>query len=426
MLRFVFGREQLRKAAVSVAMFVVAVSAVAPAGVSAGSGFGANGAAAGAAANRPIGAVKLTAGFQKSVGLVRCGKIRGVWLPGTKLAGNYFITHAQQATNYKKLAGRSTGNARAKHLRTAAKSKSKARSQLARCKVVTPPVSPIVPPGTPPVSPIVAPGTPPAPTVVAGVGSATVTVSAGSGGAPVSYTVTASPGGGSCTIAVPATSCVVTGLSNSVAYTFSATATNAGGSSAASAPSASITLFAVGSTGPGGGIVFYVSELPFTSGAACGSSCRYLEAAPVDWNGGPGSGDPELAWGGGNGSVGQCSNNDIPGATGLAVGTGFANTAAIMATCPDVSGNDSAQAARATDNYAPTVNGAAITDWFLPSQDELNALDVSVVGGLTVFYWSSSQFDAPRAYIQSTGVGAITTGRGAKHLSQSVKAVRAF
>ena len=88
----------------------------------------------------------------------------------------------------------------------------------------------------------VAPATPPAPTVVVGDGQATVSVApANTGGTPTSYTVTASPGGATCTVTSPATSCVITGLSNGTAYTFSTTATNAGGTSSASAASASAT-----------------------------------------------------------------------------------------------------------------------------------------------------------------------------------------
>jgi hypothetical protein len=62
----------------------------------------------------------------------------------------------------------------------------------------------------------------------------------GNGADIVSYLVTSS-GGQTCTAAAPATSCVVTGLTNGTAYTFTVTATNNVGTSAASAPSAPYT-----------------------------------------------------------------------------------------------------------------------------------------------------------------------------------------
>ena len=87
-----------------------------------------------------------------------------------------------------------------------------------------------------------APSTPGTPTAVAGDGQATVTVVApSSGGTPTSYTVTASPGGATCTVTSPATSCVVSPLTNGTVYRFTATATNAGGTSASSAQSAATT-----------------------------------------------------------------------------------------------------------------------------------------------------------------------------------------
>ncbi len=188
----------------------------------------------------------------------------------------------------------------------------------------------------------------------------------------------------------------------------------------------------VGDTGPGGGKVFYVLGGSETvPGAACGSICRYLEAAPVDWNGAPGSGDPSLQWGGGDFTDGQCSNKDIPGANGTGIGSGFANTAAIMAVCPDSSGNNSAPAALAVSTYAPTVNGAVVNGWFLPSRDELNLLDVSSVGGLTPYvnYWSSSQDDAGYAWEQGVGVGGGDFWQRRnifKGSDECVRAVRAF
>jgi uncharacterized repeat protein (TIGR02059 family) len=86
------------------------------------------------------------------------------------------------------------------------------------------------------------PGTPGTPTVVAGDERVTVTVTAPSdGGTPTSYTITASPGGGTCTVTGASGSCVVNGLTNGTAYTFTTTATNSGGTSSSSAASSAST-----------------------------------------------------------------------------------------------------------------------------------------------------------------------------------------
>ena len=88
-----------------------------------------------------------------------------------------------------------------------------------------------------------APNVPAAPTAVSGNGSATVTVvpGTGSGGAATSYTVTASPSGLTCTVYAPATSCVISGLSNGTSYTFTSTASNSSGTAGPSPASSAIT-----------------------------------------------------------------------------------------------------------------------------------------------------------------------------------------
>ena len=111
-----------------------------------------------------------------------------------------------------------------------------------------------------------------------------------------------------------------------------------------------IAPLSVGSTGPGGGVIFFV-DLTQPEGQ------RYLEIACEGWNNScDGSNDPEVEWG--------CSGV-ISGATGSAIGTGPANTAAILAAC-----SSTTNAAGVVDAYSK--NG--YSDWFLPSIDELNAL----------------------------------------------------
>ena len=89
-------------------------------------------------------------------------------------------------------------------------------------------VTPMAPPATP--------SAPPAPLVEPGDSMAKITPRANSNGpAATKYIVTAQPGGATCTVVVPATSCVITGLTNGQQYQFSVVAVNAAGSSQSSA-----------------------------------------------------------------------------------------------------------------------------------------------------------------------------------------------
>ena len=103
------------------------------------------------------------------------------------------------------------------------------------------------------VTPTAAPDAPWATSALAGDGSVTVSwsVPPSDGGSTVTaYTVSASPGGATCTSAAPATSCVVSGLSDGTTYTFTVTATNGVGTSGPSGASAPVTPAAVDVTAP--------------------------------------------------------------------------------------------------------------------------------------------------------------------------------
>jgi hypothetical protein len=118
-------------------------------------------------------------------------------------------------------------------------------------------------------------------------------------------------------------------------------------------------VYSVGDRGPGGGIVFYVSASNFTStGSTCNTTCRYLEAAPTSgtspWT------DAIFKWSGNtNTSIGAS-------AKGTAIGTGYQNTLAIVG--QDATAN---KAGTVTRDYRGPNN---LSDWFLPSKDELNQM----------------------------------------------------
>ena len=151
----------------------------------------------------------------------------------------------------------------------------------------------------------------------------------------------------------------------------------------------------IGKPGPAGGIIFY-----------CDNTGKHgLEAAPVDQG--------TATWG--------CwgLNASITIITSGAIGTGSANTAAIIVVC----GRSSAAAIAA----AYTLNG--YSDWYLPSIVELYELyyNKDVVGGFSdYYYWSSTESPYNKGWAFSPhfgdGSGWISTGDEILR----VRAVRAF
>ena len=153
----------------------------------------------------------------------------------------------------------------------------------------------------------------------------------------------------------------------------------------------------IGDIGPAGGIVFYDKGNNL-------DGWRFLEAAPSDQNAG-------IRWYNG-------SSSDIN--TGTTVGTGRANTEAIIAA--QGSGN---YAAKVCKNL--TING--YSDWFLPSKDELglmytNLKETGLVSFGRVWLWSSSQENRSYAWVQGFSPGEQSAYD--KSCGFAVRACRSF
>ena len=164
--------------------------------------------------------------------------------------------------------------------------------------------------------------------------------------------------------------------------------------------------YSCGGIGASGvGTVFYASTTPFACGENMASTCNYLEVAPQKWNGKlvkckggcGGSTDKTSDWGSDGAGTGfgyqncRCKSdknlNAVRGhALDTVVGSGFANTSELLTYC-DRNGD--------ADEQARGYNGGGMTDWSLPSQDELNALYYytgrNAIGGFAAaHYWSST------------------------------------
>jgi hypothetical protein len=164
--------------------------------------------------------------------------------------------------------------------------------------------------------------------------------------------------------------------------------------------------YALGDTGPAGGLIFYENPNYAKDG------WRYLEAAPFDQSAG-------AKWG--------CFRSAIAGARGTGVGDGKRNTADMLAGC---AGAESAAALCA--NFS--LNG--VRGWFLPSRDELALLYRNLrakgVGGFAdggvrdnFTYWASSQQTADMAvHIDFADNGRVHGDD--KDYPRRVRAIRTF
>ena len=162
--------------------------------------------------------------------------------------------------------------------------------------------------------------------------------------------------------------------------------------------------YAVGDTGPAGGVIFYDDEADETDDIP---GVRYLEAAPADtsWE--------EIQWGE--------KGIDIPGADKTAVGTGAQNTEDLIRH----QGADSEYAAA----LCTALSVKKYNDWYMPSKDELQLMyevlsSDDIEGMRFVNYWSSSEMSDYNAWINIFNQGLEANYN--KELKFSVRAVRAF
>ena len=256
-----------------------------------------------------------------------------------------------------------------------------------------------------------------------------------------SVTVTASGGtlGGTTTVTAVNGVATFTNLTHTTAGTYTLTFTSTSLTSVTSASFTTTTdlcstggTCSLGNTGPGGGKVFYVAASNFTStGSACGTACKYLEAAPISWStavqaapnaqtscstaggtAGSATTDPQCVWSG--------NTSTAVGATSTEIGGGYANTSAIIGQANG--GNTAGKAATVARGY----QGGSKTDWYLPSRSELiqmrtnNSYLGSYMNGM---YWSSTEVltGAYLEYVSSSG-SAWTS----KTYSAYVRPIRAF
>jgi hypothetical protein len=173
-----------------------------------------------------------------------------------------------------------------------------------------------------------------------------------------------------------------------------------------------VRAYAVNSAGTG-----YGNEISFNSGFVIGT---IHDGGFVFYNDGNGKGlicahadDVNTApWG--------CQYSTI-GGTSTAVGTGAANTNAIINACSTVG-----IAARICNDFVIYT----FNDWFLPSKDELNLMYTKLhtqnMGGFTgtTFYWTSSEHSSGSAFAQHFANGYQDSQ--SKGYNLRIRAVRAF
>ena len=173
-------------------------------------------------------------------------------------------------------------------------------------------------------------------------------------------------------------------------------------------PAPIATSFAPGDEGPAGGTIVWAARTPFPCGSSMKSWCNYLEASPQ-------TAEIQLPW-----AETMWVTKEVAGANGSAIGTGWQNTMDIVA-----QGNS--DPTKSVAAYAEAYEFGGMTDWFLPSKDELYEIyeqRVALEAPAGINYWSSSDFDMITSWSTSFSTGHQI--RGMKSTAWASWPVRAF
>lgn len=140
--------------------------------------------------------------------------------------------------------------------------------------------------------------------------------------------------------------------------------------------------YALGDQGPGMGTIFYVADKPFPCGFELSEYCSFLEVAPAGWS--ADDKDPVATMS----LVPYKYSQYVKDHTATEpVGLGMHNTLVLTSDT-----NSPASAVEVAAQY----NGGGLSDWYVPSLQELLLLQKSQsrsTGLQADVYWSSSEYD---------------------------------
>jgi len=174
----------------------------------------------------------------------------------------------------------------------------------------------------------------------------------------------------------------------------------------------------VGQTGPGGGKVFYYDAGGFPCGPTLANTCRWLESAPVTWNGG--AADPDLFWS----NVANASTS-VSGLTD-AIGSGYKNSLAIQTQNGEFNSSTNSYGAGAALAY----RGGGLSDWYLGSLQEIIAMKNAsgTVGGLDNYMYMTSIQQSAGNYIAYyiPWSQQFFPGKNSSGQERGVRPIRAF